>query len=134
MLEYVFFDHRPFDQFLNYLRELGLNPESRVSDRDEYLIKLSDDLDDAVIEKVEAFYEKMVGMSEKLLAEEDEHYLSAAGVQVNLADGSRTVASVDPDLLKKILTVLSYDELDQFVTSISRSVENPDERPICKRG
>jgi len=133
MLEYVFFDQHPFDQFLGYIKELGLNPESRVSDRDEYLVKLPDDMDEAQLERVEAFYEKMMGVSEELLADADEAYYSAAGVQVSLADGSQILASVEPDLLKKVLSVLSYDELAQFVDAIGCAVENPDTRPICKR-
>ncbi|MDT8376965.1 MAG: hypothetical protein RQ867_09580 [Mariprofundaceae bacterium] len=134
MLEYVFFDQRPFDQFLHHVKALGLHSESRVSDRDEYLVELPEDMDEAVMDDVEAFYEKMMGVSEALLADTDEEYYSAAGVQVTLADGSRILASVEPGLLKKVLSVLSYDELAQFVDAIASAVENPDSRPICKRG
>jgi len=133
MLEYVFFDPQPFDRFADYVKGLGLKPECRVSDRDEYLVELPDDLDEAVTEQVEAYYEKMMGLSEELMAEEDEEHYSAAGVQVSLADGSQIVASVEPGLLQKVLTVLSYDELGRFVDDIARAVEHPDSRPICKR-
>jgi len=134
MLEYVFFDQRPFEQFSDYVKGLNLTPECRVTGQDEYLIELPDDLDDTVIDQVEAHYEKMMGISEDLMAEEDAGHYSAAGVQVSLTDGSQIVASVEPVLLQKVLTVLSYDELAEFVDAVAESVENPDSRPICKRG
>jgi len=133
MLEYVFFDQRPFDQFLKHVKGLGLNPQSRVSDRDEYLVELPDDLNETVLESVESFYEKMMGISEDLMAEEDSGHYSAAGVQVTLGDGSQILASVDPALLAKVLSVVSYDELSQFVDAVAAAVESPDSRPICKR-
>jgi len=43
MLEYLFFDQRPFDQFLKYLKTLALTPQQSVSDCDEYLVGLFDD-------------------------------------------------------------------------------------------
>lgn len=125
MLEYVFFDQRPFDQFSEYVKGMGLTPASRVSDRDEYLVELPEDMNEAVMESVEAYYEQMMGMSEALLAVDanEEHY-SAAAIQVSLSGGENTLASADPELLKKILTVLSYDELGVFVDSIAHAVES----------
>lgn len=133
MLEYVFFDQRPFDQFSEHVKGLGLSPVCRVTDHDEYLVELPDDIDAAIVGRVEACYEKMMGISEALMAAEDDSHYSAAGVQVSLSNGQHIVASVEPGLLKKVLSVLSYDELGAFVDSIAAAVESPDSRPICKR-
>ena len=133
MLEYVFFDQRPFDQFTGFLKGLSLNPECRVTERDEYLVELPDDLDEPLIEQVEACYEKMMGLSEDLMAEEDDGHYSAAAVQVSLPDGSEISVSIEPSLLQKVLTVLSYDELARFVDAVAAATLNPDSRPICKR-
>ncbi len=134
MLEYVFFDERPSEQFTQFVKGLGLSPGYKVSGQDEYLVELPDTLDESVIEQVESHYEKMMGISEDLMAGEDEGHYSAAAVQVSLADGSQIVASVEPILLQKVLRVLSYDELGTFVDAIAAAVEHPDSRPICKRG
>jgi hypothetical protein len=134
MLEYVFFDQRPLDRFSEFLKGLGLHPECRVTDREEYLVELPDDLDEPVIEQVEACYEKMMGLSEDLMAEEDDGHYSAAAVQVSLPDGNEVVASIEPRLLQKVLSVLSYDELAAFVDAVAAAAVNPDSRPICKRG
>lgn len=58
--------------------------------------------------------------------------LSAVGIVVHLSDGSQSLARVDPDMVRRILSVLSPDELGQFVAKIADAVENPDDSPICQ--
>lgn len=57
--------------------------------------------------------------------------LSAVGIVVHLADGRQSLARVEPDMVRRILTVLSPEELGQFVAKIADAVENPDDSPIC---
>ncbi len=57
---------------------------------------------------------------------------SAVGIVVHLADGTQSLARVDPDMVRRILSVLSPDELGQFVAKIADAVEHPDDSPICK--
>ena len=42
-------------------------------------------------------------------------------------------AQVDPDVMGRMLRVITTDELNTFVDTIVRSVETPDDSPICKR-
>jgi len=133
MLEFVFFDRQPFDRFADFTRGLGLEPDCRVTEREEYLVELPDDLNDELLDEVESCYERMMGLSEDLMAESDDGHYSAAGVQVNLPDGGEIVASVDPALLRKVLSAISYEELGEFVDAIAAAAVNPDSRPICKR-
>jgi len=133
MLEFVFFDRRPYDKFAEFARSMGLEPGCRVTDHDEYLIELPEDLDAGILDRVEEQYDRMMGLSEELMAESDDDHYSAAGVQVRLPDGSEIVASVEPAMLRRILSVLSYEELGEFVDSIAASALNPDHRPICRR-
>jgi len=58
--------------------------------------------------------------------------LSAVGIVVHLSDGTQSLARVDPDMVRRILSVLSPDELGQFVAKIADAVEHPDDSPICK--
>ena len=58
--------------------------------------------------------------------------LSAVGIVVHLSDGTQSLARVEPDMVRRILSVLSPDELGQFVAKIADAVENPDDSPICK--
>lgn len=58
--------------------------------------------------------------------------LSAVGLVIQLADGRQSLARVEPDMVRRILTVLTPEELGQFVARIADAVEHPDDTPICR--
>lgn len=133
MLEYIFFDERPWRQFIDYLESLGLQPE-RSSEDQGWLVALPEDLDDALDEQIEAYYDRMLEMNESLVAEaEGEAHVHTAGVNVTLADGRVVQAAIDPKLMQRLLEVVSPEELGELVNAIADAVENPDERPFCQR-
>lgn len=133
MLEYIFFDERPWKLFISFLVEKGLQPESAKEDQG-FMVSLPDDTADELMDAIEAYYDEMLEMNEALFMEEQgDEDVHAAGVSVNLSDGRMVEASVDPKLLNRILEVLSTDELGQFITAIVDAVEKPDERPFCRR-
>ncbi|MEJ2693593.1 MAG: hypothetical protein P8166_11185 [Candidatus Thiodiazotropha sp.] len=133
MLEYIFFDERPWRRFIDYLESLGLTPQAS-SNEEGWLVALPEDLDDSLDEKIEAFYDRMLEMNESLVAEEEgQAHVHMAGVNVTLADGRVVQAAIDPKLMQRLLTVISTDELGDLVNAIADAVENPDERPFCQR-
>ncbi|MET0101955.1 MAG: hypothetical protein ABW078_09520 [Sedimenticola sp.] len=133
MLEYIFFHERPWTLFVGYLRQKGLDP---VSDQEEqgYLVRLPEDTDDGLMDAIETRYDELLDMNEALISagQEGEH-LHVAGVSVALNDGRTVQAAVEPELLGRLLQVVSTDELGRFVSAIVDAVENPDERSICRR-
>ncbi|MCW8848233.1 MAG: hypothetical protein OQK19_05740 [Sedimenticola sp.] len=134
MLEYIFFDERPWQLFIDYLTARGLQPLSAQEDQG-FMVRLPEDTDDALMDDIEAYYDEMLDMNEALFIEQADpsEHKHAAGVSVNLSDGRTVQAVVDPALLNRILDVLSTDELGQFINSIVDAVENPDERSVCRR-
>jgi hypothetical protein len=133
MLEYIFFDERPWRQFIDYLESLGLQPTSSSGDQG-WLVALPEDLDDALDEKVEAYYDRMLEMNESLVAEaEGEAHVHTAGVNVTLADGRVVQAAIEPKLMQRLLAAVTPEELGELVNAIADAVENPDERPFCQR-
>ena len=133
MLEYIFFDERPWRRFIDYLESLGLTPQAS-SNEEGWLVALPEDLDDALDEKIEVFYDRMLEMNESLVAEaEGQAHVHTAGVNVTLADGRVVQAAVDPKLMQRLLAAISADELGDLVNAIVDAVENPDERPFCQR-
>jgi len=62
----------------------------------------------------------------------DDVRLSAVGIVVHLSDGTQSLARVEPNMMRRMLSVLSPDELGQFVAKIADAVENPDNSSICK--
>ena len=85
MLEYIFFDERPWRRFIEYLESLGLEPEAS-SGEEGWLVALPEDLDDEVDDKIEAFYDQMLDVNESLVAEaEGQSHVHTAGINVTLA-------------------------------------------------
>lgn len=134
MLEYIFFDERPWQQFINFLEEKGLQPLSASEDQG-FMVRLPEDTDDSLMDDIETYYDEMLDMNEALFVEQADatEHVHTAGVSVNLNDGRSVQALVDPALLNRILDVLSTDELGRFINSIVDAVENPDERSVCRR-
>ncbi|WP_456373575.1 hypothetical protein [Thiolapillus sp.] len=132
MLEYVFFHARPFDEFMAYLGDLGLQAETRIED-DCWEARLPEDLDDRLSEQIEERYDQLMDMNQELFDAEQSDGYHTAGVVVNLADGTTVYAQVDPLLLGKIMGVLTPEEFGEVVNAIVDAVEEPDDRTLCQR-
>jgi hypothetical protein len=133
MLEYVFFDQRPWQDFIDYVTRLGV-PVETAQDDEEWLVYLPEELDDETDEMVEARYEFLFEMNERLIAEQQgAAHVDAAGININLMDGRVVLAEVDPKLINRLLQVVSIEELGEFVSAIAQAVEQRDERPLCQR-
>jgi len=135
MLEYVFFDERPRDQFVNFLQEKSV--ELKLED-DEDLLKvwISEDLGDDLDEAIEDFYDDMMALNQQLYEDENneaEVGYNAAGIVLELNTGENVYAQVDPELLGRIMTVVTPDEFNTVVNAIVEAVENPDARTPCQR-
>ncbi len=61
----------------------------------------------------------------------DDVRLSAAGIVLHLGDGRQSLARIEPSLMRRVLSVLSPEELGQCVAKIVDAVEHPDDRSIC---
>jgi len=133
MLEYIFFDERPWQGFCEFLRAQGLQPLTSRGD-EGWLVALPEDLDDDLNERIEASYDELLDYNEALVAEaEGEAHVHTAGINVSLSDGRVVQAAVDPALMQRLLQAVSPQELGAFVDAIADAVENPDERPFCRR-
>ena len=135
MLDYIFFHRIPFDRFVAFLREKGIRPETECSD-DGFEVRVPEDLDDALSDQVEECYEELMALNQELFESEqsqgDDNY-HAAGVVLNLKDGSTVYADVDAPLLARVMAVLTAEEFGQVVNAIVDAVENPDSRGLCQR-
>ncbi|MES9972247.1 MAG: hypothetical protein ABW092_19615 [Candidatus Thiodiazotropha sp.] len=133
MLEYILFDESSWHGFIDYLRQLGLEPEASVGE-DGWLVALPEDLDEAMDAEIEAHYDLLLDKNEALVAErEGAAHRHVAGVDVALADGRVVQAAVDPKLMRRLLESVTPLELGEFVAAVVAAVENPDQRPFCQR-
>jgi hypothetical protein len=134
MLDYIFFAQGLRDRFVDFARERGIEASVSGSEEEGFLASLPEDMDDAVTETMDHFYEVLLQENADLL-EGTEYALekNVAGVRVVLADGTPCNISFDPDLLARMLQSISMEELRDVIQHIATSVQNPDDRPICQR-
>lgn len=137
LLEYIFFNEEPCNRFKQFLqsKQVELLKEGiDETDLEAFVVYIADDLDDELSEQIEVFYDEMMELNEALvMQDENTDEMNNVGLAVSLKDGRSVLATVDPDVLNRVLTVISHDELGQLVDTIADAVENPDERPLCKR-
>ena len=136
MLEYVFFHQQPLGQFCEFLRGKGI-PFQLLDSSESLLLAIEEQsIDDPMADIIDEYYDEMLDLDQSIydqgMVEDEENYASA-GVVVNLMDGQSIYADVPGNLLKKIMDVLSPQELGDLVNAIADAVENPDKRTLCKR-
>ena len=120
---------------MRFVEQAGLAP-SREDDDGLLKVLLPEDIDDALAERIEHHYDEMMELGRELYEQEgddDEVGYCAAGITVQLADGSNVYAQVDPRLLGRIMEVLTPEEFNLVVNAIAGAVENPDDRSLCQR-
>ena len=134
MLEYIFFNKKTCHLFEKSAILSGTKPKVDCAD-DGFIVRLPEDLDEAILDKLENYYDELMGidrdLTEQQLDSTDD--IHAAGITIQLKDGRYVYASVSPDLLNKVMQSISADELNTLVCAITEAVEDPDERGLCQR-
>jgi hypothetical protein len=136
VLEYLFFTQSIADKFIAALQAHDLHFEREIeSVQGAIVLKIAEGVDDDLWDELDELYDELSDADQALVEAglENEESKSTAGIYLQLAGGQQTIAQVDPDVMMRILTVISTDELNSFVDTIVRSVEVPDDSPICKR-
>lgn len=121
-----------FDEFLKQ-HNIPLEKGQEETDVEGFLINIPDDLDEEISEKIEQYYDELMDMDEGLVEEDPSDTIDQAGLAVSLITGESILVSVNPDVLNRMLTVVSRDEVSAFIDAIVTAVESPDDRPLCKR-
>lgn len=131
MFDYIFLHRELADKFTGELIRLEASFESR-DDPLGLIVSIPEDLDEALVERIDALYETLFDESGDFFADEGAEK-NAAALEIELSDGRTTQVTVRPELMNKILGVLSFEELNELVDAIRDGVENPDPRPFCQR-
>lgn len=127
MLEYVFFDEKIRDKFIEELNRKGVETGC-----DELIVEVPEDLDDALADEIDHCYEVLLQETAELMEEGDDALeKNVMGVHVALADGSACTIRLDPDLIARLLNCITMEELRDMAQTIVEGVENPDNRPLC---
>jgi phage-related minor tail protein len=143
-LDYLFFTKKITDRFIHALQQRNLQEGKHWQQQQEeiqqaYLIRVfeTDDLTsqwDSLWDELDELFDQYTEEDQQAIEQSDDALVkSKAGVYIQLKNGQQTIASVNPDVLNRILSVLSNDEFAAFVDTIAKSVEQPDDRMICQR-
>ena len=132
MFEYMFFDEGLRQKFVAFARERDVDVQS-TDDETGCIAEVPEDLDDEVADAIDEYYEQLLQETADIMEDGDGLEKSAAAVQVSLSDGTKSNIMFDPDLMARLLNCITTEELRDLVQDIAHGVENPDDRPICKR-
>lgn len=134
MLEYLFFNDSVAEQFREYLRAHGITfSDSEEPIQNALIVELEEPDDDELWDELDALYDQLSVQDQALMeAGEEGDSANRAGIYLQLENGQQTVAKVDPEILNRILTVVNMEELNVFLDTVVKSVEHPDDSPICK--
>lgn len=134
MLEYLFFNNSVAKKFRDFLLMHRYSFEEQIEPiQQAQLILLEEPEDDALWDLIDDYYDELATEDQELVETEDGKLDSnRAGIYLQLANGEQTIASVDPDILNRILTGINMEELNLFLDTIVKAVEQPDDSPICK--
>ena len=132
MNEYALFNKEPVELFTAFLRARGIDPEISRDDK-SYTIAIPADLGDDLEDEIEDKYGELLMLNRDIFMAENEDESLVASIGVKRRDGNLSQAFVDPDVLGKILGVVTADEFDEVVASVVMAVEDPDDRSFCDR-
>ena len=136
MLEYLFFNQIIADKFIDFLKLKDLSWELYIDPMlDSIVVKTPEDIEDELWDELDDFHESLGAEDQKLLEDalqDTEEETNAAGIYIQLANGKQTVAQINPDIMNRMLDVITMDEFNEFIETIVMSVETPDDSPICK--
>lgn len=129
MLEYVFFQEEPRKRFQEFLSGQGLAWALEPGDLETLVIVDEAGMDHELAERVESIYDELFAMEQSLSdaspptsARVDEE----SGVVIKLQDGRSVCAHLPRELIHRVLTVVTTEELGVLVDAVMRAVENPD--------
>lgn len=132
MLEYVFFNDSFRLKFIARLESLGLSHEDAVDAIEGAAIVRIDEPEEAIWDELDDYYDDLSDADQAELEASADDSMSTAGIYIELSDGRKTLAKVRPEVMNRMLGNVSMDEFNEFVEVIVKSVEEPDDSPICK--
>jgi hypothetical protein len=140
-LEYMFFSETLAARFQEYCAERGVDARLEIDllpDGDRaFMVRLSEQgMQDSDVEVIEEQYSELFFGEQAALIDgnsNDGALADLCGVQVQLESGDFTTVAIEPQIMNKLLSVLSIDELQAFLSQVAEDIEHPKSGPICRR-
>lgn len=139
-MEYLFFNESLAKRFTLFCQERGVESkivaEESFTGNASFNVQLDDITDDSTMEAVEDCYNDLFFGEQAAEIEgnnEQGALADACGVQVQLMSGEFTTVAIHPEIMNKLLSVLTVNELQSFISQVAEDIENPKDGPICRR-
>lgn len=132
--EYVIFDEALRDRLVRFIAGLNLECAVRPDRIAGYVVRIADDLPEAVEEAIEDEYEILMTLQQEMVesaAGSEER--TAMAVEVALADGRQLSISLPAVFARRLHEHFSIDEIRELVASIAREAVDPRAGPPCCR-
>lgn len=130
MMEYIFFNDSISRRFAEFAQVLGIPCQER-RDPMGLVVAVPEDLDDYIANRLETYYAMLMDDQADLVEADEPELKHVAGINIALADGRPCTIRIEPAMMGRLMGCLSIDEIHQLATTIARSVENPDDKPLC---
>lgn len=131
MMEYIFFSASLSSRFAEFVQVLGV-PCQESKDEMGIIVAVPEDIDDELSTRLETYYAHLMDEQADLVEEEEPGLKHAAAINITLSDGRPCTIRIEPQMMNRLMGCLSIEEIHELAVSIARSVENPDNRPLCK--
>ncbi|MBO1924636.1 MULTISPECIES: hypothetical protein [Thiomicrorhabdus] len=139
-MQFTFFSRTLAQRYMDFCQQNNVQAEmeeetSPSGDDAVFNVTASTD-DESLMEVLEAHYDELFFGDQAAEVEGNDGMgalADACGVQVKLQSGLYTTVAIHPEIMNKILSVLSIDELQQFLAQVAEDIENPKTGPICSR-
>ncbi|BBP44780.1 hypothetical protein THMIRHAS_01530 [Thiosulfatimonas sediminis] len=139
--QFTFFSESLAQRYWQFCNDLGLLVALTVEDSPSggdavFNVNLQEEATEEQTAQLEAYYDELFFGEQAAEIDgndPDGALADACGVQVKLQSGEYTTIAIHPQIMNKILSVLSIDELQQFLAQVAEDIENPKSGPICSR-
>jgi len=135
-IEYLFFNTSVRNLFTDRLKNYSITwCEAIEAVNDSLLVQVNESEIEAVWDELDEFYDQLSLEDQRLLeqGELNPADVSTAGINFKLSNGEQAVAQVNPEVLNRILEVVSFDEFSELIEAVAISAEHHDSTPICQR-
>ena len=130
MMEYIFFNDSISRRFAEFAQVLGI-PCQEKNDAMGLVVAVPEDLDDQLSNRLETYYAMLMDDQADLVEADEPKLKHVAGISIALVDGRPCTIRIEPEIMGRLMDCLSIAEIHQLATTIARSVENPDDKPLC---
>ncbi len=131
-MEYIFFDARLRDLFVEYAKSLGIACTLQ-DDSMGMIVAVPEDLADDLTDLLETRYYILQDEQSELIDQEEGGAKKLAGFRVDLPDGQSCLVPLQPDFANRLLASFSFDEIQEIFATVARSALNPaDNSRLCQ--